>query len=133
MNPRSLALVLVLSAAPSSLLGCDKAGAQQPPAPAPPASGAAVTGRVVAITAGDSGFVPSTIPAVKGEELILRFTRTTDSDCLKAIELPSLGIKKDLPVKTPVDVPVRADKEGTVDFQCWMKMYKGKVVVAAAK
>lgn len=127
MITRSLALVLALCAS-SSLLGCDKsAGAQSAPPPAP--SGAPAAGRVVAITAGDSGFSPASIPAAKGEELVLRFTRTTESDCLKAIELPSLGIKKDLPVKQAVDVPVKADKEGTIDFQCWMKMYKGKVVV----
>ena len=99
--------------------------------PCVPPSGVPTAGRVVQITAGDGGFVPATIPAAKGEDLVLRFTRTTESDCLKAIELPSLGIKKDLPVKQPVDVPVRADKEGNIDFQCWMKMYKGKVVVAA--
>jgi plastocyanin domain-containing protein len=129
VNLRSLALVLVITAAGAALAGCDKAGAQQAPTPAPPASGAPATGRVVAITAGDEGFVPAIIPAAKGEELVLRFTRTTESDCLKAIELPALGIKKDLPVKVAVDVPVRADKEGSIDFQCWMKMYKGKVVV----
>jgi plastocyanin domain-containing protein len=138
MNPRTTrrsALAVFLFVALSCLAGCSKGGAQATSSSgAPPAgSAAAVAGRVVPVTVGEGGFAPSTIPAAKGEDLVLRFTRKVDSDCLKAVELPSLGIQKELPLNTPVDVPVKADKEGKIGFECWMHMYKGNVVVGAPK
>jgi plastocyanin domain-containing protein len=104
-------------------------------APAPAASGSAAApavdpnARVVAVTANEKGFTPSTISAKKGESLILRFTRTHQSECIKAIEFPSLKVKKDLPMNTPVDVPIKAEGPGEIKFQCWMAMLFGKVVV----
>jgi plastocyanin domain-containing protein len=98
----------------------------------PSGSSAPAEGRLVEIIAGDTGFTPATIPAKKGETLTLRFKRTTKSECLKAIEIADLGIKKDLPLDTPVDVVIKADKEGTITFMCWMKMLGGKVVVSAS-
>jgi plastocyanin len=106
-------------------------------APAPAASGSAAApapaadpnARVVAVTANEKGFTPSTISAKKGESLVLRFTRTHQSECIKAIEFPSLKVKKDLPMNTPVDVPIKAEAPGEIKFQCWMAMLAGKVVV----
>src|SRR5678816_1540388 len=66
-------------------------------APAPPVDPNA---RKVEINASEKGFTPSSIPAKKGESLTLRFTRTTESECLKAVEFPDLKIKRDLPVNT---------------------------------
>jgi plastocyanin domain-containing protein len=86
--------------------------------------------RIIAIEAGDTGFVPAAVKAKKGEKLILRFTRTTDSECLKAIGVPALAVKKDLPKGEPVDVPVTADKAGKLEYQCWMGMIKGSIDVA---
>ena len=67
----------------------------------------------------------------KGETVVLRFTRTTKSECLKAVVLPDLNIKKDLPVNTAVDVVVKPEKEGKIVFQCWMAMFKGSLDVTS--
>ena len=96
---------------------------------APP--GPRANGRRIEITATAEGYVPSTIDVKKGEEVVLRFTRTTKSECLAEVDIPDLKIKKDLPLNTPVEIPVKIDKEGKVGFQCGMAMVKGKIEVGS--
>lgn len=129
---RILAAAALLALSGAACSQNEAASSQAATAPAPQGSTAPAAGRVVEIIAGDTGFTPSTIPAKKGETLTLRFKRTTKSECLKAIEIEALGVKRDLPMDTPVDVVVEADKEGTITFMCWMKMLGGKVVVSAS-
>ena len=90
---------------------------------------APLEGRRVDITAGPEGYSPSTIEAKKGESLVLRFTRTTKSDCLGQVVFPELKITKDLPLNTPVEIGIKADKAGKIPFQCGMAMVKGSVNV----
>ena len=132
--PTRLVSLTLLAAATFFGVACNKteAAATQPSLPAPAASPGPVQGRLVEINAGDSGFTPATIEAKKGETLTLRFTRTTKSECLKAIAISELGITKDLPLNTPVDVVIKPEKEGAIVFECWMKMLGGKVVVSAS-
>jgi hypothetical protein len=99
------------------------------PAPAPPVN-AAPEGRLIPIAVTNEGFSPETIEAKKGEAITLRFTRTTKSDCLKAIAIPELKIERDLPMNTPVDVTIKPEKEGKLVFQCWMAMVKGSINVS---
>jgi hypothetical protein len=96
---------------------------------APPA---APVGRLVPIEATLEGFKPSTFDAKKGETLTLRFTRTTQSECLKAIAIPDFKVQKDLPMNQPVDVTITPDKEGKVVFQCWMAMVRGTINVTGS-
>jgi plastocyanin domain-containing protein len=114
-----LAGLLLLGAA-----GCGKSTAQAAP---PAGSAAAATGRVIEITASTAGYSPATIEAKAGEDITLRFTRTTTSECLSEVVIPDLKIKKELPVNTPVDVPVKFDKAGSYGFQCGMAMVKGTI------
>ena len=120
----------VLAAAVSGVACNNAQVASTEPLPPPAAPPGPVQGRLVEINAGDTGFTPASIPAKTGETLTLRFTRTTKSECLKAMEISSLGIKKDLPINTPVDVVIKPEKEGEIVFECWMKMLGGKVVVS---
>ena len=83
----------------------------------------------VAVT--DEGFSPATIDVKKGETVVLRFNRTTKSECLKAVEIPDLGIKKDLPMNTPVEVAIAPPKEGKMVLQCWMAMVKATINVGS--
>lgn len=124
-----------LFAAAIAATACTKTEAAPAPGAvtaAPGQSAGPVQGRLVEVAVTDSGFAPSSIPAKVGETLTLRFNRTTKSECLKAIEFPDLSLKKDLPMNTPVDVVVKAEKEGNISFTCWMKMVGGKVVVSAS-
>jgi plastocyanin domain-containing protein len=90
---------------------------------------AAAQQRVVAITVDGKGFSPSRVEAKKDENLTLRFTRTSDKTCAKAVVFPELGIEKPLPLKKPVDIVVPTKKARTLGFQCGMGMYKSKVVI----
>lgn len=100
---------------------------------AAPASAPAVPeGRLIPIAVTDEGFSPKTIDAKVGEVITLRFTRTTKSECLKAISIPEFKISKDLPMNTPVDVTIKPEKEGNLVFQCWMAMVKGTIHVTSS-
>lgn len=112
------------------LAACDRASEPASAATASPlVPSAPAAGRVIEIEANDSGFVPSTVEAKRGEPIVLRFKRTTKSECLKAVQLPELKIAKDLPMNVAVDIPLTPDKEGEIAFQCWMAMMKGTIVV----
>src|SRR5262245_42104198 len=124
MRQAAMVVTLVALAALSACKNDGDAVASSPPPGAPPprapGSAAPANARVVASTASEQGFTPATVPVKKGETVVLRFTRTTPSECLKQIVLPDLNIKKDLPVNTPVDVVIKPEKEGKIAFQCWM-------------
>lgn len=118
------------------LVACDKpkdAAAQTSSSAAAPAPAqtTALVGRRVDVTATNDGYSPSTISAKKGEDLVLRFTRKTKSECLSEVVFPTLNIKKELPVDQTVEIAVKADKEGTIPFQCGMAMVKGKIEVGS--
>jgi len=131
VKPASLFLASLLLG--SLAIGCGKADANAAPAAAqsgqPSAPAETATGRVVEIKVTDKGFEPKTVEAKKGETISLKFIRSTKSDCLKAISIPSLKINRDLPMDTPVIVNVPAEKEGKIVFQCWMAMVMGEIDV----
>jgi plastocyanin domain-containing protein len=107
----------------------NEASAQTAPSGAIVAQTSPAIGRRIPITATSEGYSPASVDVKKGEPVVLVFTRTTKSDCLAQIAIPDLNIKKDLPVNTPVEVPVKVDKEGKVGFQCGMAMVKGTINV----
>ncbi len=109
---------------------CTQAGDAKPnPSSAASATAPALEGRRVDITAGAEGYSPSTVEAKKGESLVLRFTRTTKSDCLAKVVFPGLKITRDLPLNTPVEIAVKAEQPGKIAFQCGMAMVHGSVNV----
>ncbi|WP_437512178.1 cupredoxin domain-containing protein [Sorangium sp. So ce1099] len=123
-----LAAALVLSL-PS--LACSKPAEETPAVAAAELAAPANVKRIdIAVT--DSGFSPSTVDLKKGEPVVLRFTRTTKSECLKAIAIPDLKVEKDLPMNAPVEVAVTPEKEGKMVLQCWMGMVKATLNVVGA-
>lgn len=78
-----------------------------------------------------SGFNPDRIEIVAGEPRRLQFTRTAEKTCNTAVVFPSLGINRDLPLNTPVEIEIPADRAGTFAFSCPMEMSKGTVEVVA--
>jgi plastocyanin domain-containing protein len=127
LSRSALAIVPALALA-ALTASCSKPSDAAPP---PGAGAAAVTleGRRVDITAGPEGYSPATIEAKKGEALVLRFTRTTKSDCLAKVVFPDLKVTKDLPLNTPVEIAVKADAPGKIPFHCGMDMVHGSVDV----
>jgi len=84
------------------------------------------------VRVGESGFTPASLVVAKGAPgatAPLTFVRTTNETCAKEVVFPDLGVKKDLPLDTPVTVQVPTDTARTLAFQCGMAMYKGALVV----
>ncbi|HUF23430.1 MAG TPA: efflux RND transporter periplasmic adaptor subunit [Vicinamibacterales bacterium] len=100
--------------------------ARRPPAAAAPPAGAAVHTAAVTIT--DKGFEPSRVTLPAGGTARVTFTRTSEATCATEVVFPSLGIKRALPLNTPVaiDIPAQA---GEIAFVCGMDMLRGAVVV----
>jgi plastocyanin domain-containing protein len=135
--PPLSSLLFFFSAA--ALLACSKPADADPTQAAPAASGAPAAeapipadARRIDIAVKDEGFSPSTIDVKKGETVVLRFNRTTKSECLNAIAIPDLNIKKDLPLNTPVEVAITPQKEGNMTLQCWMAMVKATIHVVSS-
>lgn len=85
-----------------------------------------VSGRV-AITVDAMGYHPSTIHARVGQPLELVFTRVSDQGCAQELLVPSLGVRRPLPLNEPVAIAVTPTAD--VRFSCGMDMLRGQVVV----
>ncbi|MBK7859745.1 MAG: cupredoxin domain-containing protein [Archangiaceae bacterium] len=93
--------------------------------PPPPPDGA----MTIQVTVGASGYTPARVTAKAGEKVRLVFTRKTDEGCGQQLVVPSLEVRKDLPLDTPVPVDLTMPAKGEVAFTCGMAMYEGAVVV----
>ncbi len=133
MKPRSALLAALALAA--LVTSCSKPGDARATAETGAAAAKdspALEGRRIDITAGPEGYSPSSVDAKKGESLVLRFTRTTKSDCLAQVVFPDQSITRDLPLNTPVEIAIKADKPGKIPFQCGMAMVHGSVNVTGS-
>ena len=113
-----LAMILTsgLAAAPGGALRVQQ---QNPDPPKPKRIEIAIT---------EKGFSPGRVNVEAGIAIELVFTRKTDKTCATEVAVPSLKIKKPLPLNEPVGVEVTPVK-GEVNFTCGMNMLKGKLVV----
>jgi hypothetical protein len=123
-------LLLAMGCGPSSE---HAAHSEAPAAPTPPTPAALpeeavpeASGRV-AITVDGMGYHPSTIHARVGQPLTLVFTRVSDQGCAQELLVPSLGVRKPLPLNQPVEIAVTPTAD--VRFSCGMDMLRGQVVV----
>ncbi|MBX3162004.1 MAG: cupredoxin domain-containing protein [Deltaproteobacteria bacterium] len=133
---RSAALALALVFVGSACTKADPAEAKdkKEDKPAPPPKddkgGVAKTAdgaRKVAIEANKEGYVPAEIVGKPGEKLVLVFTRTVKGECLARVKTPD-GKVVELPMNTPVEVPVTVPQGGEVRFACDMDMFFGKII-----
>jgi plastocyanin domain-containing protein len=127
MSIRTATLALAILAALS--ISCKPAEQKAEPAVK---EGAALEGRRIDITASNEGYSPATIEAKQGESLVLRFTRTTKSECLAQVVFPDQKITKELPLNKPVEVAIKAEKAGKIPFMCGMAMVKGTINVTGS-
>lgn len=95
----------------------------RPPAPAPNR-----TPRT-RITVSEKGFEPARISLRAGAPAHLTFVRTTDATCATEVAVPSLGIKRALPLDRPVEIEFTPAKSGDIAFACGMDMFSGTLVV----
>jgi plastocyanin domain-containing protein len=76
----------------------------------------------------ENGFEPSQIKTKAGSHVVMKFTRTTDATCAKAIQFKDKKIKKDLPLNKEVSVDLGTLKKGDITFACGMDMISGHIV-----
>jgi len=98
------------------------APAQLPP-PAPPGQA-----RRIDIVVDDKGYHPPSAPARAGEQLVLAFTRKSDSECVRQVIVD--GKTTELPLDKPVEIATTMPATGDLVFTCGMKMFEGRVAVA---
>lgn len=97
-----------------------------PGTPAAPQAGMAQEGRVQVT---DSGFEPARLVLKAGAPARITFTRTSDKTCATEVVFPSLNIRRDLPLNTPVMIELTPTRSGEIAFACGMTMFKGAIVV----
>ena len=78
------------------------------------------------ITASDKGFEPAQLTLKSGVPALVTFIRTTDATCAKEVVFPSLNIRRELPLDTPVTVEL-TPSHANLDFVCGMGMFKGTI------
>jgi plastocyanin domain-containing protein len=81
------------------------------------------------VIVGEQGFDPASVTLRAQIPARVTFLRTTDKTCATEVVLPSLNIKKALPLNQPVVVEFTPAKTGEIAFACGMNMLRGSVVV----
>lgn len=82
---------------------------------------------VTHINATASGYEPARLTLAEGEH-ILEFTRTVENTCANAVKFSATGEEFELPVGSPVRIPVTVHAGQTIAYACPMDMYRGEVV-----
>ena len=80
------------------------------------------------VNVAESAFEPSTLRLRAGVPARLTFIRATDKTCAKEIVIPSLHIRRALPLNEAVTVEFTPQK-GDIGFVCGMNMLRGTIVV----
>jgi len=125
---RALLISMVLVA------GCNKKSEPPKPKEAPVSAGTVGADgvRKINIEASKEGYSPERIVGKPGEKLVLVFKRTIEADCLAQVKVADAPAV-DLPMNTPVEVPVTVPQSGELAFACGMGMFKGTVVADGGK
>lgn len=77
----------------------------------------------------EQGFEPAKIALRAGMPARLTFVRTTDKTCGTEIVLPSLNIRRALPLNEAVQIEFTPANAGELAFTCGMNMLKGVIVI----
>ena len=81
------------------------------------------------VVIGDQSYEPEKLSLRAGVPARVTFTRTSDKTCGTEVVVPSLNIKRALPLNVPVVVELPPSNPGHIKFACGMGMLEGTVVV----
>jgi hypothetical protein len=81
------------------------------------------------IIVSDEGYQPDRVTVHAGVPARLTFVRTSDKTCGAEVTIPSLDIKRALPLNEPVGIDFTPKTAGDVAFVCGMGMLRGTIVV----
>lgn len=77
----------------------------------------------------ESGYSRTSIKLRRGVPTTITFLRQTDSTCAKEVVISAYGIRRTLPLNTPVAVSFTPARSGEFNFTCGMNMHRGKILV----
>jgi plastocyanin domain-containing protein len=80
------------------------------------------------VTVDAAGYHPEESRAAAGKPVRLIFTRTSDEGCGQELMIPSLKLKRDLPLNQPVAIDLTMPASGKLTYTCGMDMMRGAVV-----
>ncbi len=86
----------------------------------------------IMVEVNDAGYTPDRLEIPRGAPVTLVFTRQSDTTCATDVQftLPDSGkISVSLPLGTPVEVAIPAQKAGEIRYSCGMNMNHGTIVV----
>jgi membrane fusion protein, heavy metal efflux system len=109
-----------------SAANADGLGASRAIAPTASPQPAVQTAR---ISVTDHGLEPAKIVLKAGGPAKITFVRTSDKTCATEVVIPSLNLKRALPLNEPVDIELTSPPTGEITFTCGMDMLKGVIVV----
>jgi RND family efflux transporter MFP subunit len=81
------------------------------------------------VVVSEQGYEPAKVTVRAGTPARITFVRTTDKTCGTEVVLPSLNIKRPLPLNEPVVIEFTPTKSGEIAFACGMNMLHGTVIV----
>lgn len=83
----------------------------------------------IRVTVDAVGYHPEETRAPAGKPVRLVMTRTTDEGCGQELLVPSLKLKRELPLNQPVAIDLTMPASGKLTFTCGMDMMRGALVV----
>lgn len=103
----------------------------RPPAaaPGPPAGGQHRQPQAAKVVVGEQGYEPARVTLRAGIPAQITIVRTTDKTCGTEVVVPSLGIRRPLPLNEPVIIEFTPAATGAIAFACGMSMLHGTMVV----
>jgi plastocyanin domain-containing protein len=81
------------------------------------------------IIVADGVYTPSSVQAVVGETIRLRFIRKDPSPCAEKVIFSDFNVSADLELNTPHEISLSPNSAGEFEFTCQMGMYRGQIVV----
>ena len=87
-----------------------------------------VTTVTVNLSVTEKGFEPNKFDVETNKPIKLNITRRTDSTCSTSIQIPSLKVKKDLPLNKTVSVELGKLAKGEIRFGCGMSMMDSGII-----
>ena len=85
--------------------------------------------QVVSVTVGKAGFIPNRLEFAHGKPATVRFTRYSEVTCAKKVVFPDIGLERDLPFGTPVDIAVPTESERTLTFNCPTGQHRSDIYI----
>lgn len=88
----------------------------------------AVDETIVELKVTEKGFEPNKIDVSVDKPIKLNIIRKTDNTCSTSIQIPSLKLKKELPLNKIVSIYIGKLAKGEIRFGCGMNMMDSGVI-----